>query len=318
MKSGHGLIPEELKELPRISPSKLVCFLNSPAEYKDRYIDKQDRTTPAMLEGRMLHMYILEPQIFWNHYSRPLNKSEHLVTVEDLQNEIIRIIGYKGKGKKEDLVQTVLNINPSAKIYDVEIARLERENKVVLTMGQMEMLKMISDRIYDNKFISWILKDGLREQLMWYVEPDLNVLITFKPDFFTTTLAEKKQPLVVDLKRLPSCNPYRMRAWLDNSKVHVQMAMYADGIKMCYGVEPSTMILGVEQRAPYITESYVLDQAAIEVGRNLYKKGIVEYLECVKTNNWYGFSKQQEPILLSLPSWALQRDFIGEAEVVHE
>jgi hypothetical protein len=83
---------------------------------------------------------------------------------------------------------------------------------------------------------------------------------------------------------------------------HIQAAMVVDGVLATTGKEITTCInICVETSYPYSIGIYFIDSDAIEIGRQEYKKALLEMKECFLKNEWEDY----KPRVIGLPRWYL-------------
>lgn len=109
--------------------------------------------------------------------------------------------------------------------------------------------------------------------------------------------------LIVDLKTTECASPEQFAKSCATFRYHVQAAFYQDMFEAETGIKPvGFYFVSVEKTAPYATAVYELDQASIDLGRELYQRDLSTYLGCLSKDKWPGYSTTVES--LSLPRWA--------------
>lgn len=305
--AGIGEIPEHLKHIPTLSPSRLYDFMKSPKYYKHINIDGNKKETDAMIEGRMVHCYNLEPHKFDQQYVNPFVGITPLKTVEDLKGFAAKNnIDLKGCKKKEDYEAAILTVDPSAPVLSRILADVEKKGLIVYDERDMEMLKEINRESREHQWLGKAMQGGTFEQLMWYYDDVCELIWRFKPDYFHQALGKHKIPCVIDWKKMPSTNPEAFNAWLYNSKSFVQFAIYKEGLKKIFNIDACVAVAGYDTAPPYAVEAYEVDVGAVDAGLAIAKKKGMEFRQCLETNHWptAGGGK-----LLSgtLPTWAFNR-----------
>jgi PDDEXK-like domain of unknown function (DUF3799)/SAP domain len=305
MKCGFGKIPNELREGKIVtSPSKLGDMLISPKHYYWKNILKKRESTSAMEEGTMIHKYLLEANDFENDYQLPLDKSLYLTTVEQLKG-FLEAHGESTKGLKADLIKRCLDIYPTVKIWDHEIEKLESCGKKLITTKEMEMLEGLRSSLYSNKMAARMLHGAQTEVPGWYTDEVTGVIITFKIDIYKPSTGAS---VIIDLKKVRTCQPKEMDKWLYNSNAYIQLAMYRDAIAQIEGPKPSEPICGIlacESTGPYIVQPFAIDFGSIEAGQNQYKKALMKLVECYETGIWEAFD--QGISNMAIPRWAFEQ-----------
>lgn len=309
---GLGKPPEELlAKFPKISATALIDFIECPEIYHWKHVlKKKEEQTPAMKEGVMIHMALLEPEEFSKKYLPANCLDGCLWTVDEIKNAITNL-GEVPKGKrKDDFISQLAELNPSARFGDLEKERIEKSGLIVLTEKQTEMIEGIKNKIEKNTVIKKMIENGTKEQLGWFLDETAEVIVTFKIDYYR----EGVMPIAIDLKTVPSANPSTMDRWLFNSGAFIQMAIYREAMLKLVGQDPVCGILAIEKTGPYIVELYPIDFGALEAGENKFKQSLLDFKKCHANNNWPSYCEGNLRGI-SLPHWAfqtLEHELIGQ------
>ncbi len=114
---------DEYRAAPGLSASGIKDMLVSPLTYWDRNInpDHEDKESPALLEGRAYHKRILEGQsAFEESYYVDLCLDDYpdALNTMDQMKDYLRAHDLKLTGRKDDLIDRILDHDPQAKIWD--------------------------------------------------------------------------------------------------------------------------------------------------------------------------------------------------------
>jgi len=303
MKCGLGKIPNELREGRIVtSPSKLGDILTSPKHYHWKHILKRQERTDAMIEGSMIHKFILEPDDFFNHYHMPLDKDLYLTTADKIK-EFLKLSGEKTTGKKEELIERALAINPDLKIYDVEIEKILASGKEIIKQSDVEMLNEIKMSIEVNPFCKQLMNDSKFEVDGWFTDELTDIIITFKIDIIKKT---ESRVFVIDLKKVRDVKLKEMNRWLYYSNTYIQLAMYREAVKQLFDAkDPICGVIACEVDGPYIAQPFAIDFGSIEAGEIQYKKALIKLKECYEANNWPAYDSSITN--MALPTWAIEQ-----------
>ena len=283
---GIGEIPEEFAHIPTLSPSRLYDFRISPKHYKHVHIDGNKKDTAAMAEGKMVHLFNLEPDKFPNQY-KLIDEDAMLVTVDDLKKYAEKtMIDLKGCKKKEDYENTILFHDPNAPILSHVLKGLADQKFEAYSPKDQVMLEEIRREAQDHNWLGKAMQGGTYEQLMWFYDDFAGIIWRFKPDYFHQALGRLKIPCVIDWKKIPRINPAYFNTWLWSSGNYIQMGIYKEGLKRIFGIECSVVIAAYTTLAPYGIEAFEVDDAAVEAGWKLARKKSVEFIQCFKENKW--------------------------------
>ena len=140
-------IPQEIRDLSHVlSPSSIITLFKSPKHYYSRHILKEGtEPTKAMEEGSMIHKAVLEPDDFLNEYVYIDGKENFVDTIDEIKDQIISLGEKPVKGRKGDLINQLLAINPNAKIYDVYVNELMQQNKKLISKKEFDKCMRIVD-----------------------------------------------------------------------------------------------------------------------------------------------------------------------------
>jgi exodeoxyribonuclease VIII len=286
-----------------ISKSGLDLINQSPAHYYDRFIlGRQPEPTKAMEFGRLLHQALLEPDKFKVKYTKTPKIDDFgnvLATNQDLKEHLTRLgVKFKNNAQKKELIDLVLQNDKDAIVWDVvlESFQKENENKIILTHEEYTMIEEMCEKVKNHP----ICKEGFvgtpELSIIWH-NSEYDVLCKGKVDFI------RDDGIVIDVKTAANASLKEFEKMIANHRYHVQAAFYLDGLNELTGKNFNTFVFVViEKTPPYEIGVYYLQEAAIDKGREEYKKNLEVYATCLKTNNWYGYSREIQPV--GLPSWA--------------
>ena len=109
---------------PALGSTDIKNLLVSPEHYWFNSVhcpDREDTSTPAKVKGAAYHCLLLEGEdAFWERYAVLPSKDDHaeaIETVADLK-AWLKEMGAAVGGKKEELIDRALGIDPELKIWD--------------------------------------------------------------------------------------------------------------------------------------------------------------------------------------------------------
>jgi exodeoxyribonuclease VIII len=115
-----------------------------------------------------------------------------------------------------------------------------------------------------------LLEGAEVEASYYWRDPGSNLLLKARPD-----LVNKKKRILLDFKTTTDASFNSFRRSIANFSYDIQSAFYLDGVNAALGTDFNRFIfVAVEKQAPYEIALYELDEASIDVGRDLYKQGI--------------------------------------------
>jgi hypothetical protein len=266
----HGQTNEEYHaDKTAIGSSSLRQMLKSPATYW-HYLNATEKEQTASMElGSLVHMAILEPELF--HRS--------CVRMPDFGDQRTKI----NKEKKEEFMNHLSNLSIPVKHEDYETVL-----GIVASVGRHEGARHI-------------LKQGQAEVSGYYEDPTTGLLCKIRPDFLNLELMA-----LVDVKTTSSsCEAEAFSRTIWKYRYDVQIAHYTQGVKQITGndvVYPCFLV--VETKPPYEVSVFIADEEMIKKGLQDYRNCLDKIKVCRDTNTWPQYQTQIEPI--ALPQWAVR------------
>lgn len=176
-------------------------------------------------------------------------------------------------------------------IYEAFVQESEGK-EIIATLDQYQQALKIKEAVLSHPKAAALLSEGIAEKPIFGQLG--GVPARCKPDFLNT-----KYNVCIDIKTTSNSSPDEFAKSVWNFRYHVQAAMYLDLTRA-----QKFFFIAVEKDAPYNCEVYELDVESIEIGRQEYLADIETYKECLKTQNWHGYTETQDIHIISLPNWA--------------
>lgn len=171
---------------------------------------------------------------------------------------------------------------------------LENKGKQELSFDNYNDAKAMAKAVLDHPVAGKLVRGGSREVSAFWTDEETGTYCKARPDII------REDGMIVDLKTTNDASLKGFAKQIADLGYHVQAAWYLDGLKRFTEVE-NFVVIAVENKAPFAVAVYYLDAAAIEKGREEYRRLLNNYVECVKTDVWPGYSEEIQPI--SLPAW---------------
>lgn len=248
--------------------SGLKQILRSPLHFYELVAKGSDeRETPALRLGKLIHAAVLEPDRFtknmvvspdFNRRSKTGRESEKRWLEERLQSDIV-------VGQKE---------------YDTILAVVER--------------------IYEHPVARGVLAGGEREWSGFFRDDRTGVACKIRPD-----LMFRSDGMILDVKTCLDASRTEFQRAIWKYRYDLQAAFYLNGARIIEGRNfDQYFILAVEKTPPYLSALYQVDGAAIETGEIAFRKALRRYCTSISMNKWPGYQDMAESI--SVPEWALK------------
>lgn len=165
------------EDLTRISNSNIGWFIKYGPAYLHKMLTNppEEESTAAMKKGTMIHMYLLQPEEFFDNYevktiTKPKSENqkkfcELLANSVELEPNLALLSAYKGAysttGQTNDLVLS--KAKEMASTFKSYITHLkEQDSKIVISKYDMAMLENIRDNVENHKLAKELLnpKEG--------------------------------------------------------------------------------------------------------------------------------------------------------------
>ena len=166
------------EDLTRISNSNIGWFIKYGPAYLHKMLTNppEEESTAAMKKGTMIHMYLLQPEEFFDNYevktiTKPKSENqkkfcELLANSVELEPNLALLSAYKGAysttGQTNDLVLS--KAKEMASTFKSYITHLkEQDSKIVISKYDMAMLENIRDNVENHKLAKELLNPSKGE-----------------------------------------------------------------------------------------------------------------------------------------------------------
>lgn len=195
------------------------------------------------------------------------------------------------------------------------------KGKTVIRHEDMALVEKIADRIGANEAARHALMRGVPEMTLAWQDELTGVWLRARPDFLPQSCIDGDDiRIVTDLKFMSGahCSPRKFSKALSDFGYALSAAHYGEGIKQIYGKYPTHFLFVViEKDEPHTVSLYQLDPEDIERGRLQMRRAINLFAECVKRNDWPGYTPA--PVQIGLPTYERMRlDEQSETDIVRE
>lgn len=234
-------------------------WLDDSVEHYLHNMRNPPEPTPPMVLGTMIHEAVLEPERFrrwrpWNgrRYGRDYDRF-----VMEVENEA-RDTGLPLAECSQKFYDTARRCRDRALAHPVAGELLEGP-------GMREVSALVDLEEYPMPPAD----DGRHHCLQGRTRPDL-------------WIADHRGPAIVDLKSTKSAKASRFERDCANYRYHVSAAWYSDIWERATGVRAEMFVfIAVETYAPFPVAVYILEPAAVELGRSVYQDDVRKLYETV-------------------------------------
>jgi hypothetical protein len=245
-----------------LSRSALMLFKKSPMHYANVYEKErkvESTITPAFILGNAVHTYILEPLQFESRY----------------------LVAYKPDGRTKEGKEMMERIN------------IEACGRTILASNVFAEVEKMGNSFLNNEIACQFLKDAQIEKSIFWKDCHTNTLLKCRPDIWLPNM-------IGDVKTTVDASPRAFQRDIAQYGYHIQAAMIQDGIYHITGKRITEYVtLAIEKTAPYAIGIYILDQEAIDRGRQEYNELMEQYNDYSERQVWPGY----KPSTISLPAY---------------
>lgn len=267
----HGLDIDAYHAMEGASKTVLDSVAKSPAIAYARHIDPNRPAAEqksGQLEGEIAHCAILEPDQFDARY-------------------VVGPDWNRNTNKWKDYVAQMEAERPGVTILKPE----QRET----AMRQAESVRRLPE-------ICDALAAGHAEVSAFWIDPETGAKCRCRPDWVHP--CSDAGVILLDVKTYSDASAAEFRRQVARKRYHVQDGFYSDGYARASGLEVLAFVfIAVEDSYPFAANALMLDDLAKTTGRDLYRRDLDVYAECMRTGVWPGYSDQIQ--IINLPAWAL-------------
>lgn len=251
-----------------ISKSGLDWISKSPAHFYAKYLDpnaKPSSKSEALIIGSGVHKAILEPNEF----------SDEFMIAPEINKRT-----NDGKQQYADFQQRYAG-------------------KELITMETYNTIMRMRDSVLAHPVASELLTGGVAEQSIFWTDPVTGVRCKCRPDYIT------KHRIIADVKSTDDASPEGFGRSAAKYRYHVQAPFYVDGYESYTGqLSEGFVFVAVEKSPPYAVALYFVDGETMTLGRDLYRRELAVYRECLKNQQWPSYDTQISN--LRLPPYAFK------------
>lgn len=264
----HDMSAEHYHAADALSNSALSKMGISPFHYWSEFRASgrpKREPTPAMMAGTLAHCAVLEHDQLSERY---VIQPEHL----DMRTK-------DGKAWRAGLPQSAEVIKPE------QLATAKAQRAAVLAVPELAS----------------VLAAGHAETSVFWTDATEGLRCKCRPDW--VHMLANGRAILFDLKTTADASPREFARSVWTYGYHRQAAHYTAGFEAATGIEVAAFLFGAVSSAyPFVAVPYLLDDDAMQRGREEVRRLLRLYAACCETDTWpaYGDGVQ----VLSLPAWA--------------
>mgnify|MGYP000644432546 CR=1 FL=1 len=264
----HDMPADDYHAVDALSNSALSKLSTSPFHYWSEYLAPnrpKREPTPSMLAGTLAHCAVLEPGQLFNRYA---------VKPEGLDTRT-----KEGKAWAATVPGDCTVISAEQK------ATSDAQRAAVIAVPELAS----------------VLATGHAETSVFWTDSVEGLHCKCRPDW-VHMLADGRAVLF-DLKTTQDPSPREFAKSVWSYGYHRQAAHYTAGFEAATGIEVAAFLFGAVSSAyPFIAVPYLLDDDAMQRGREEVRRLLRLYAACCETDTWPAYGEGVQ--VLSLPAWA--------------
>jgi exodeoxyribonuclease VIII len=180
-----------------------------------------------------------------------------------------------------------------------EAFQIEHDDKIIMTTDEWRQLQIMLDSVQAHPTAQWIFEQrGVNEASIYWTDEQTGELCRVRPDRILTD-----HHIIVDVKKVDGLD--RFEKHVESFRYHVQHAMYCEGYRQHFGVEPEFIFLAVSSSVSagrYAVDVVDLDPDWVRRGHELYREALETYHQCRVNDDWVHIRR------LERPGWAVRND----------
>ena len=245
--------------------------LHPTAFHLQLYLRNPPESTPAQRLGTLAHSLILEPD-------------------KELPKLAIQPAKY-------DSVEGAKDWNNNSKFCRRWVEAQKSNGYDVVKTHEYEAIHGMANSVANFKPSRELLEEGEPEVSLFEPYPASSPIVIGKCRFDWVPPGNT----IPDIKTCTDASENEFRWTILNNRYHSQGAWYLD----LWNADPSRerkdcyVIIAVEKKPPYLCACYLLDDAMIEVGRQLNARDVMIYHQCLRSGEWPSYP--QEYVRMMLP-----------------
>ncbi len=268
-----------------VSSSGVRRAVRSAAQFKAYWSgDIVTEETKTMRFGTLAHLAILEPKRFMEGYAL-----------------VPKFTGYTKKGELTDN-PNCLEVQQAKEAWYAKLA----PGTVAVTEEEYETLSGMLEAVLQHDDARVALTNGKAELSGWYVDKETGLHCRIRPDFL-----HFNGKVLVDLKTTRDCEAWSFGKDIYQMGYMTQLAMYCAGAEAITGEKVKfPTLIAIEKEPPYEVAVYVLDDAAMDLGMGMYRRGLRRIKEALISGVWPKYQSRAQNI--SLPAYAFYDDSLAD------
>lgn len=262
---------EQYHAAPGLSFTGMKRFAETPATYS-AYLREEKAPTDDQRLGSLVHMRVLEPEVF--------------------KQRVVEVDGVWSHKTKEKVLE------------------LRAAGQFPAKPKEIELSKVMAESILKREKVRNLLAKGAAEVSCFWKEPIEvtdpstgevrieEILCKARPDWLRT-----EDGIIADIKWYNDLADLPIRKQIYRQKYHWQAQWYLHGLSRALGKKLNLFVhIFIQEKDPYLVRTVALPDAVLEKAHAEFAPLLPRFLQCLKANDWPGYPDQIE--MTNLPDYA--------------
>lgn len=180
-------------------------------------------------------------------------------------------------------------------------AEQEAAGVVVISADDLAKARAMAQAVKDHPWAGQLFTDGRPEVSLFWTDAETGVNCRARFDWLRNAV-EGRRLLIPDYKTARNAHPAKFAKSAAEYGYAQQAAFYIEGA-VALGLDPDPLFLFVaqEKTAPYLVSVVALDEDDIRMGRELNRRALRIYADCLEHDEWPGYA--ESVVTVELPSY---------------
>lgn len=183
-----------------------------------------------------------------------------------------------------------------------QVAEARAEGKVPLRPADWIAVHGMAEAIQNHPHAPKLFARGVPERTLVWADDASGVLCRAKADWL-------RPDGIVDYKTCDKADLESLRKAVWNYGYYIQAAFYLRGFRALHpGVEPFFAFVAQEKDAPYLVQTFQLDERALAYGDRRCGEALALYAACTEADDWPGYPAD-DIHEIDLPGWVRTEEY---------
>lgn len=286
----HLISNHEYHSSAGVSRSALWKLRKSPYHYWHEYINpdfvKPD-PTEAMHFGSLVHTMVLEPEKLAEEYivKPELTPLPPALKLKDVGKEAFEA----NKSERESI--------RVANDMVMEQFNKESDGKIVVSVDDYKKAQDMAQSVMNHETAKGLINGAKVEHSIYFTHQPTGLQAKVRPDAWLGSI-------VTDLKTTRDASFRAFQSEAYRSGYFLQAGMIYEALKSIDVKMEQFVFSCIEKSEPYLNAIYILDDAAVDYGINLFDKLMAKLKSCLDADEWPDYGIET----LTVPNYANYED----------